>query len=160
MTWFNAKRYIESCVESWQVLKAQFDGKEREILEKKSYLVIDYHTGQIELSRLTLEAIALHHPHLLKQSYFIELVKKKVWLRDQNQKHQNGKLQKDLEWTEARIKTMEPKIELNPFTIEVRFQQLNFGLIQRLKKSKFVDRSKIDITKVSIKVVLKSGPIE
>ena len=160
MTWFETKRYIDSCKLSWQILKQEFNGKEREILEQ-AYLVVNYSAGQIELSRLTLEAIALHHSHLLKQSYFIELVKKKIWLRDQNQKHQNGKLQRDLEWTEAQIKKINVSmVELNPFTVEVRFKQLNFGLIQRLKKSKFVDQSKIDMTKVSIKVVLKSGPIE
>lgn len=154
MTWFEAKKYINSCKLSWQTLKQEFNGKEREILEQ-AYLVVDYHTGQIELSKLTLEGIALCHSHLLKQGYFIGLVKKKIWLIEQNQKHQNGKFQKDLEWTERQIKNMEPRIELNPFTIEVRFQQLNFGLIQKLKQSEYCDKANTEMSKVSIRVALK-----
>lgn len=159
MTWFEAKRYINSCKLSWQILKQEFNGKEREILEQ-AYLVVDYHAGQIELSKLTLECIALHHSHLLRQSYFIGIVKKKIWLIEQNQKHQNGKFQKDLEWIERHIKNVEPKIELNSFTIEVRFQQLNFELIQKLKNSDHCDKTRTEMSRINIRVILKGRTTE
>lgn len=156
MRWFEAKKVIKGCVENWQALKRQFNGKEREIVEQ-AYLVVSYSAGQIELSGLTLEAIALNHPKLLAQTYFnlnfVNLVKKKIWLMNQNQKYQ-----RDLEWIETKIKNINMNlIELSPFTVEVRFKQLNFELIRKLKESELCDKSKTDMSNASIRVVLKGA---
>lgn len=156
MKWLEAKKSIRGCVENWQILNQQFNSEEREILES-AYLVVSYSAGQIELSGLTPEAIALNHPNLLAQTYFnvnfVNLVKKKAWLMNHSQKNQ-----KALEWTEAKIKNINmDSIELNPFTVQLRFRQLNFELIRKLKESELCDKSKTDMTNVSIKVVLKDA---
>ncbi|MFH1798304.1 MAG: hypothetical protein ABH844_03010 [Candidatus Omnitrophota bacterium] len=156
MTWAETKKFVRGCVENWKTLtlKSQFNGKDREILEK-TYLVLDYSDGQIELSGLTLDNIALNHQGLLAKTYanasFIRLVKKKIELNQQM-----NKTRKILEWTIKQIKNANTELlELNPFTVEVRFKQLNFDLIQRLKYSEHCDRQNTEMGRISIKVALK-----
>jgi hypothetical protein len=159
MRWSEAEKFIKGCVENWQALKQKFNGKEREILEK-TYLVVDYSGGQIELSGLTLDNIALSHQGLFAKTYananFIRLVKRKIELMNQIEK-----AQKILEWTEKQIKNSNTDlIELIPFRVEVRFKQLNFDLIQSLKDSVYCDKQNTDMTRVSIKVALKESKTE
>jgi hypothetical protein len=154
MKWLDAKKFINGSVKNWQILKEQFNGKEREILES-AYLVVSYSAGQIELSALTPEAIALNHPKLLAQTCFnvnfVNLMKKKAWLMNHSQKNQ-----KALGWIETKIRNINmDMIEIVPVTVELRFRQLNFYLIQRLKDSEYCDKANTDMSKVSIRVVLK-----
>ena len=156
MRWFEAKKVIRGCLQSWQNLKQQFNGKEREIIEK-AYLILDYSDGQIELSGLTLDKIALNHHGLLIKTYananFIRLLKRKIELMNQVEK-----TQKILEWTIKQIKNANTElIELNPFTVEIRFKQLNFELIQKIKQSKYCDKQNTDMSRVSIRVALKGN---
>lgn len=156
MTWAETKKFVRGCVENWKTLtlKSQFNGKDREILEK-TYLVLDYSDGQIELSGLTLDNIALNHQGLLAKTYananLIRLVRRKIELVNQIEK-----TRKILEWTIRQIeKSNTELIELNPFTVELRFKQLNFELIQRLKQSEYCDKANTDMSRVSIRVALK-----
>lgn len=159
MKWLEAKKFIRGCVENWQTLKQQFNGKERKIVEQ-DYLVLDYSDDQIELSGLTLDNIALFHQGLLAKTYtnanFIRLVKRKIELMNQIEKNQ-----KILEWTEKQIKNINMNlIELNPFTVELRFGQLDFDLIQKLKDSEYCDKQNTDMSRISIRVALKGSKPE
>lgn len=97
----------------------------------------------------------MNHPNLLAQTYinvnFVNLVKKKAWLTSHSQKNQ-----KALEWTGAKIKSINMDlIEIVPFAVEIRFRQLNFELIRKLKESELCDKSRTNMTNASIRVVLK-----
>lgn len=154
MNFLEAKNYIQGCVNNWESLKSQFEGKERQLLEQ-SYLVVANASGQVNLSEFNPENIALHHSSLFIPTDatldFMKLVKKKVSLLNEIEK-----LQRSVYWMSEQIgRRNKELLQIGAFTIEVRFNQLDYKLIHKLKQSEIVDKDKTDMSNASIRVVLK-----
>jgi len=156
MNFLEAKNYIKNCEQNWESLKNQFNGRERQLLND-AYLVISYDFGQFNLSEFRVEDIALHHSSLLIETdfnlEFVKLVKKRDLLMGQIKGFQDRDVLQHITRQIERINT--GVLQLNEFRVEARFTQLKFDLIQKLKDSEFVDKSKTDMSLVSIRVVLR-----
>ena len=99
----------------------------------------------------------MHHSSLLIETdfnlEFVKLVKKRDLLMGQIKGFQDRDVLQHITRQIERINT--GVLQLNEFRVEARFTQLKFDLIQKLKDSEFVDKSKTDMSLVSIRVVLR-----
>ncbi|MBU0478733.1 hypothetical protein KKC91_09225 [bacterium] len=151
MDYQESELQIKGAVKDFMKLRESFN---HEVLED-SYLVLDYGKGQIPLSKLGLAEMGFHEALLVKNErgkYLINLAQKRGVVEYQIQE-----LKKILDGIDRRISKVNViGLELNPFTIEVRFRTLNSELIQKIKQSEFCDSEKTDMSLASIRIILRS----
>lgn len=155
MNFSEALKHIDKCRRGWEALKTQFTGGERKLLED-SYLVIAYPRGQLLPAEFTPEFVAEKHRDLFGSSPpnidFLKILNRRRAILGEIES-----LKKDLYWINSQIGRRNISLlEVNDFNVEVRFNNLDFDLIQKLKESEFSDKEKTDMSKASIRVVLKS----
>lgn len=155
MNWLEAKQHIKGCIGSFEKLKNCFSGEERKILEK-TYVVLNFNgKGQTNLPR-DMDSLLLNIDIAIvackNNGSFLYFLKKR-----QEIKNKIASLESYLRYLEKRINDaiIEGKIEVSPFTVEIRFEELNFDVIQKIKQTDFCDREKTDMSKTSIRIVLK-----
>ena len=159
MNFSQARDYIRSCIHNWNLLKNMFEGRKKQILEN-AYLVIDYHCssgcGQFSIRDFSAGMIAENHPALVIDS---EAGRKLVRLARQRKilKSRMEEIEKNLKWIERKMCALENETELNDFSVEIRFRQLDFGLVEQIKKTPFIDRNKTYMLKGAIKIALKGN---
>ncbi|RLI97080.1 MAG: hypothetical protein DRO96_01575 [Candidatus Aenigmatarchaeota archaeon] len=154
MNLVQAKQYIKQCSESLDAVRKKFSFDEQKVLDQ-AYLVVCFGSTQVELRELSPECLSQDHQEVLVNSssknWLVRLVRRKAWIQKQIES-----LQKDLVSVNRQLTNAnENWIFLRDFTLELRFTQLDFGLIQKLKRSPIADREKTDMSRASIRIILK-----
>lgn len=151
MKWNDFVKEKEQYAQLWAELKREYDGDMRKFLNR-SYLVVAYHPGQVELDESPL-SIAQNNKGFFIQDKdgkeFIGLAgeyKRADWIGDAGQKE---KLTKKIAAFDV------SKISVIEHRFEVRFPTVAIEHIQLLKQSRHCDQELTDMSRVSIRVILK-----
>jgi len=136
--------------QAWNSLKDDFTGDDREFLDA-SYLVITYKHHQIDFSVNDVISIAMNSVFIIKDRNSMRLIE----LADEYKrvKDRNSELAKNVLLEMHKVDTKD--IEIVNLRVEIRFPTVAMERIQRIKRSKYVDQELTDMTRVSIRVILK-----
>lgn len=154
MNLFEAKNHVKRCKESFEKVKSLFSSEERRVLDGVS-IVVCSQGNQLELSRLNAECLGGKYSDMLSPSssknWLVRLVKRKVWIQKKI-----DELKKDLVYVNRQLTNVsETRLELNSFTVELRFGQLDYDLIENLKHSEITDKYKTMMSRASIRIIIK-----
>ena len=154
MNLLQVKNYVQKCKKSFEKVKTLFSVDERGVLDG-AYFVVCFGEKQLEVSELSPENIGTNFCGVLSNSsskdWLVRLVRKKAWIQKQI-----DQLQKDLVSVKKQLANAnEEWLWLKEFTVELRFKQLDYGLIQKLKRSSITDRDKTEMSRASIKIIVK-----
>ncbi|MCK5605608.1 hypothetical protein KAR91_27185 [Candidatus Pacearchaeota archaeon] len=148
------KHYIQRCVASFEKIKSRFSREERGVLDK-AYLVVCCEGNQLEISMLNPESLGKNYCSLLSncssKDWLVRLVRKKSWIQKQI-----SELQKDLVYVNRQVSNVsEDRLWLKDFTVELRFGQLDFDLIEKLKHTEITDKKRTMMSRASIRIIIK-----
>jgi hypothetical protein len=135
----------------WEALLTEFGGDIRKFLNQ-SYLVIVYGSKQMPFELSDSSTIAVEYPDFyiadVHSERLLMLGTEYKSIKDQNSEHKRDLLKE--------MQAIKPeRLSVVDFTVEVRFSILKFDFIQTIKLSKHCDKELMDMSKVSIRVVLK-----
>jgi len=151
LTWEEFKKEKRSYSKVWDNLKAEFSGEIRKFLDK-SYLVVAYNYGQVPFELSEPSSIALESPaFFISNSRFEQLAAliKEFNAFNEYNSNKKSKIRKELE------KFNPSELKVKDFRAEVRFPALKFAYIQEIKQSRYCDREVMDMSTVSINVILQ-----
>jgi len=153
MKWSEFLQEKQAYCEAFEKLKADFDGDMRKFLDK-SYLVVTYNRcGQISLDSCDMETIAKQHSDFLKQdSHSARLIWIANRFRNAKRMHEQTRLSEEQKQYFAKV------ISVVEHQIEMRFPTMNIDFIQQVKQTKYCNQQLTDMTKVSIRVIMKLKP--
>ena len=150
MKWNDFVKEKERYLRLWSELKKEYDGKMKKFLDK-SYMVVAYYPGQVELDESPLSIAQNNKKFLVEDKRgeeFIKLAgeyKKADWKGDAGQKDKLAK----------RIAVFDiSQLSVIEHRFELRFPTVAIDLIQELKASKYCNKELTDMSKASIRVVL------
>ena len=151
MKWNDFLIEKEKYKQIWTKLKNEYSGEMRKFLDK-SYMVIFYHPGQIFLDAEPL-SIAKENSGFFasdkRSQSFLKMVEEyKREERAINSDIKDALLKKIAAYDISQLSVIEHRFE-------IRFPTVDIDLIQQLKQSKYCDQKLTDMSKVSIRVVLK-----
>ena len=151
MTWaqFQKRRLLYH--KAWQALKDEFAGEVRKYLDR-STLAVDYGKGCFECSMNGLLSLAVEHPDFFvkdkKGFELLAIAKQYIDAKNKDPKAKNAAMHK--------AKIFDTKhLQIVDNNGEVRFPGLRIDFIQKIKQSRHVDHGMTDMSKASIRVVLK-----
>ncbi len=151
MNWLGFLKKREAYKAVWQSLKAEFTGDVRNYLESSCLIVV--YAGYKDMPFELYEAfsIALQFPYFIIKDdssvYLLELAE-----TFKASKHDDQRKQRIMKEVEA----IDPVLlSVVDFQVELRFSSLKFEYIERIKQSVYCDRKLTDMSKVSIRVILK-----
>jgi len=142
------KRYATA----WDSLKAEFtDDKMRRFL-KDAYLVVTHKHYQMPFSLNDLVPIAIEYPEFIVKdehsNCLLTLAAEFRGVKDRNQIRANEIISK-LHKIDC------GDVNIGEIRAEIRFPTVAMEKIQRIKQSRYVDHELTDMSKVSIRVILK-----
>lgn len=148
-----AKIYVRRCKESFEKFKARFSREERKVLDGAK-LVVCVGCEQIELNELYPKELGMNHQKCLAHSstkkWLMHLVNQQACIENQIEQ-----LNKDLSYVKRQIyHVSEHRLELHPFTAQLRFETLDFALIDKLKNSEISDKQHTNMSRASIRIIL------
>jgi hypothetical protein len=152
MKWHAFLQRKEEYATVWDDLKAEFIDNEMMKFLNGSYLVVVCKHYQMPFSLNDLVTIAVEHPEFIIEdkhsNYLLKLAAEFRSVKDRNQILANDILSK--------LHKMEcENINIGEIRAEIRFPTVAIEKIQRIKQSKYVDHELTDMSKVSIRVILK-----
>ena len=151
MTWaqFQKRRLLYH--RAWQALKDELDGEVRKYLDR-STLAIDYGKGCFEYRIDDLLSLAVEHPDFFvkdkKGFELLAIAKEYIDAKDKDPKAKNTAIRKAEKFDTKHL-------YISDNNGEVRFPGLRIDFIQKIKQSRHVDHGMTDMSKASIRVVLK-----
>jgi len=151
LTWEAFQKEKRSYGKVWDKLKDEFGGDIRKFLDK-SYLVVAYDYGQVSFELREPYSIALESPSFFipnsRSEQLTALIKEFTVLNEYNSL-KRSKMRKELE------KFNTSGLSVKNFRAEVRFPFLKFAYIQEIKQSKYCNQEAMDMSTVSINVILQ-----
>lgn len=148
MNWNEFVEEKKSYKKAWELLKEGFSGDERKFLDR-SYLVAATRTDGYEQVHFDFSDpghVAKDCPGFFAQDrnydQFINLLKRYEKSSDKDA------AEKIREFDTSRL-------NVRPFTVEVRFPTVKMDIIKKVKRSGYCDRDLTDMSDASINVVLK-----
>ena len=151
LTWEKFQKEKLAYNKIWDKLKGEFSGDIRKFLDK-SYLVVAYDGGQVPFELSAPYNIAVESPSFFipdSHSEQLAALIKELNACNEYKSLKKTKMRKKLEKFNA------ARLLVKDFHVEVRFPSLKFAYIQEIKRSKYCDHKAIDMSTVSIRVILK-----
>ena len=135
----------------WKKMKSGYSGDMRRFLDR-AYIVVSYRIGQITLDEDALSIARDCADFFVEDRYssaYLKLVQElKRVERLADGKDKVDVLEKLLGFDISRLSVVE-------YRFEIRFTAVDIDFIQQLKQSKYCDKKLTDMSRVSIRVVLK-----
>ena len=151
MKWDDFTKEKEMYVHLWEEMKKGYGGEMREFLNK-SYLVVAYHPGQIALDTGAFGIAQNNSEFRVPDKWGKDYVE----LATEYRKAERGPDNTFKDKLTKRITAFDvSKLSIIEHRYEIRFPTVDIDLIQQLKRSGYCDQKLTDMSKVSIRVVLK-----
>jgi hypothetical protein len=153
--WSDFRNIQEGYARNWKLLKEESDDDMRDFLNR-AYLVIVYgeYREDMSFNKGDARAVVTDNPgFFVKDKYsaaFLEMGAKARVYRDKKADPPEGFYDKFAGFDSG-------PIGIVPFVVEVRFPTVRIEAIQRVKNSQYCDRTLTDMSRASIRVVLKAG---
>ena len=151
MTWaqFQKRRLLYH--KAWQALKDELEGEIKEYINR-SKLVIDYEQWQHPYNFNDVLSIAVDYPNFLVKdkagAEIIDIAKRYKNAKEKDKEEKKKAVREAHEFDVERLYVIDN-------TGEIRFPELRIDFIQKIKHSCHVDHEMTDMSKASIRVVLK-----